>query len=172
MPLGLLEPGGVPPIDGGVSPEALGLYKDLMPFWSRIGGDSVYQDAVDHVNAMWAEGVLTSWADASTIVEAHDPHPGIVEGLEGVEHELVNDEEAASDAEDTAAHSGDGGVPPAAAAAAAAADDDAEADERGAGDHKQVRPAITCFQHTYENHDVAHDRHSVVHRRSSLIQAF
>ena len=112
---------------------------------------------------------MTSWADASTIVEAHDPHPGIVEGLEGVEHALVNDEEATSDAEDTAAHSGDGGVP---LAAASAEEDDAGADARGAGDHKQVRPAITCFQHTYENHDVAHDRHSVVHMRSSLIQAF
>ena len=74
-----------PLIAGGVSPEDLGLYKDLQPFWDRIGGDAVYTDAVAHVDHLWDSGILSSWADAHTLVEAHDPHPGIVEGLEGAE---------------------------------------------------------------------------------------
>ena len=35
---------------GGMSPEGLGLYKDLEPFWERIGGDAIYTEAVAEVD--------------------------------------------------------------------------------------------------------------------------
>ena len=92
---------------GGMSPEGLGLYKDLEPFWERIGGDTIYTEAVAHVDALWDSGVLRSWADAGTVVAAHDPHPGIIEGTEGIEYDIVDDSADAVDAHD------DGGVPPA-----------------------------------------------------------
>ena len=84
---------------GGMSPDGLGLYKDLEPFWERIGGDAIYTEAVAHVDALWRDGVLRTWADAATVVAAHDPHPGIVEGTEGFGYDIVD--------EDT-----DGGMPP------------------------------------------------------------
>ncbi len=116
MPLGPLEAGGVPPNPGGVSPEDLGLYKDLVPFWSRIGGEAVYRDAVEQVNHMWEEGILGSWADAATVVEAHAPHHAITEGLEGigcdVGDEAEGEAEAEAAAEGAAAVEGDGGLAP------------------------------------------------------------
>ena len=97
---------------GGMSPEGLGLYKDLEPFWERIGGDAIYTEAVAHVDALWRDGVLQSWADAATIVAAHDPHPGIVEGTEGFEYDIVDEAAAADEAADAVAADHDGGVPP------------------------------------------------------------
>ena len=91
---------------GGMSPEGLGLYKDLEPFWERIGGDAIYTEAVAHVDALWDSRVLRSWADAGIVVAAHDPHPGIVEGTEGFEYDIVDEDAMVADAH------GDGGVPP------------------------------------------------------------
>ena len=86
-----------PLLAGGVAPEDLGLYKDLQPFWERIGGDAVYTDAVAHVDNMWDRGIVRTWADAHTLVETHDPHPGIVEGCEGAEWDVVDESSPAAD---------------------------------------------------------------------------
>ena len=110
MPLDLLEAN-----NGGVAPEALDLFVDLAPFWTQIDGESVYRDAIAHVDAMWDSGLLDCWADATTLVEAHTPHPPVAEGLEGAEYELVDDaeaEDADSDAGEVAGVE-DGGVAPA-----------------------------------------------------------
>ena len=104
---------------GGMSPEGLGLYKDLEPFWERIGGDSIYKDAVDHVDSLWEAGVLQTWADAATVVAAHDPHPAILEGTEWIGYDIVDEDEAA------AAPEGDGGVHPDEALAPVPVDADA-----------------------------------------------
>lgn len=74
--------------DGGVTPESLGLYRDLQPFWPRISGQAVFDEAVAHVDRLWQAGIVTGWADAATVVEAHEAHPGILEGLEGAEWEV------------------------------------------------------------------------------------
>ena len=102
---------------GGLSPEGLGLYKDLEPFWERIGGDAIYKDAVDYVDSMWESGVLQTWADAATVVAAHDPHPAVLEGLEWIGFDVV-DEDAAADLgglPPDGAPDGDGGLLPDAA---------------------------------------------------------
>ena len=104
---GYKQTGPLLPLDpleaGGVAPENLGLYKDLLPFWDRIGGDAVYADAVAHVDHLWGTGVLSTWSDAHTIVEAHDPHPGVVEGLEGAPWDIEDEDHVPL---------ADGGVPP------------------------------------------------------------
>jgi hypothetical protein len=158
MPLGPLEAGGVPPNgEDAWSPDALGLFKDLAPFWSRIGGETVYQDAVNHVDAMWDEGILSSWADASTIVEDHVPHPAIVEGMEAAGWDIDNAEEddGAPGAEGAAAGEAagvdDGGLAP---AGHAAAEEDREDDGVLAGDGKAASPLDTIFQ--YIHHDVTY----------------
>ena len=134
-----------PLADGGVAPEHLGLYRDLLPFWNRIGGNAVYDEAVACVDDMWDSGALSSWSDAHTIVEAHEPHPGIVEGLEGAEWDIE-----AADAEPDP----DGGVPPDGGMAPAADDMDVprmvepEAMVDADGDSRAVPwiwPNITCF---------------------------
>ena len=134
-----------PLVAGDVAPEHLGLYRDLLPFWNRIGGNAVYDEAVALVDGMWASGALNSWSDAHTIVEDHEPHPGIVEGLEGAEWEIE-----AADAEP--AH--DGGVPPDGDMVPAADDMvvprmvEPEAMVDAEGDSKAVPliwPNITCF---------------------------
>ena len=115
---------------GGMSPEGLGLYKDLEPFWERIGGDAIAQDAVDHVNALWESGVLTSWADAATVVEAHEPHPAAVEGTEGIGYDIV-DEDGAVAAEGEDMLDEVGGVPRDDALAAAVPESMVGADDGG-----------------------------------------
>ena len=119
---------------GGMSPEGLGLYADLEPFCARIGGDAIYKDAVDYINSMWEAGVLTSWADAATVVAAHDPHPAILEGTEWIGFDVVDEDAGAADPEGDALGGADGGLPPDGALvpvpqevqAMVGADDDAE----------------------------------------------
>ena len=112
---------------GGLSPDGLGLYKDLEPFWERVGGDAIYKDAVDHVDSFWEAGVLQTWADAATVVAAHDPHPAILEGTEWIGYDIVDEDAAAPAGDDGGMHPDEALAPvPVGADALVAADDSAD----------------------------------------------
>ena len=69
------------------------LFVDLRPVWEHIDGQALRQQAIQDVNDQWAAGILQSWADAENIIEHHTPHPEVQEGLEGVDWEIVSDED-------------------------------------------------------------------------------
>ena len=57
-------------------------------------------EAVAHVEQEWATGRLSSWCDAPDLVSEQDNEDEpFVEGLEGVQYEVVDDDRAASEGE-------------------------------------------------------------------------
>ena len=129
---GYLQTGPKLPADQGVD----ALYKDLQPFWHRVDGDAIRREAKASVAEMWNNGAISDWADAATLIEDHVPHPQTEEGLEAVEVNVTDDEDAdGDDAGDGGDDAGDGGDDDAPGGAAAGhaddADDDAASDKDG-----------------------------------------
>ena len=121
---GYLQTGPTLPPDQGVE----ALYKDLQPFWDRVNGDAIRQHAIDSVTQMWNDGVITGWHDAETLIEDHVPHPQAEEGLEAVDYNVTDNEDADDDDGDDQGGDGGGG-----GAGEAAAGDDDDAGEAAAG---------------------------------------
>ena len=93
------------------------------------------------VDEMFDSGILSSWADAATIIEQHAPHASIHEGCEGLEWELeaegAQGEDAASALEDAASPSEN------AAASALVQQEEEEGPREPSGG------AVLCNIHTY-----------------------
>ena len=105
------------------------MYKDLQPFWHRVDGDAIRREARASVAEMWNNGAISDWADAATLIEDHMPHPQTEEGLEAVEVNVTDDEDA--DGDDAGDGGDDAGGGDDDAGHAADADDDAASDKDG-----------------------------------------
>ena len=129
--------------DGGLSPDIEAVFKDLRPFVQKLNLQTLCQAAFDEVTALWEEGIVTSWADASTIVEQHTGHKCMVEGTEGLRWQVEEDDGVGPEG------AGDGGVAPEGAAGAGVAaeasdgeDAPRDADDVAGADDGKVAPHI------------------------------
>ena len=133
--------------DGGLSPDLDSVFKDLRPFVRRLNLETVLKAAFKEVDEAWADGIVTSWSDASTLVEQHTGHKCMVEGTEGIRWEVEDGGAAPAEAEG-------GGMDPERAEGAGVDQEEFEgedapndADDVAGADDTKVVPHITYVEH-------------------------
>ena len=77
------------------------LFRDLLPWWEKMDGPKIREEAVAKVQQLWDDGIVTGWNDVESLIDQHDPHPMLEEGQEHVPFDIVDDEAGlAAEAED------------------------------------------------------------------------
>ena len=68
---------------------------DLQPWWfsPRLEMPAVRQQLRAQVEAQVRRGAIASWSHASSLLEVHDNHRGIPEGMEGCDIDILSDSE-------------------------------------------------------------------------------
>ena len=100
--------------------------QDLLPFWSspRLDMPATRRLVAEQVRELVRCGAVACWAQAGEVLEKHDPHKGVPEGMEGVYVDLMGDSEDDGDPDD-----GGAGSPPGSGSPGPDGDEDGSDDE-------------------------------------------
>ena len=88
--VGYVQTGPTLPMDGS---NDAGVFRDLLPWWSRVDGPELRRQCQIQVQGMWDAGIVRSWRDADSVIETHAPHNEILEGLEHCPYDIEDDGE-------------------------------------------------------------------------------